>query len=82
MEWIEQSNNYTYLRKFCEDIDPANEEQLIFKMRLKWLLDISVEQAQALLSIEQAQNSDLSIPPPPKISLGPRFQLIKGGKDD
>lgn len=80
MEWIEQANNYIYLRKFCEDIDPKNEDELFFKMRLKWLLDISLEQAEALLNIEKAQNSNLSIPPPPKIPLGPRLELIKGGK--
>ena len=77
MEWVNQSPNFTYLRKLCDNIDPHNEGELAFKMRLDWLLNTVEEQAMALHNIEMAQNSDLSISSiPPR----PSLTLIKGGK--
>lgn len=74
---IQESKNYKYLYRIYSNIDPKDEQELEFKVRLKWLLDISAEQSQALENIEQAQmayNSGLSNFPPPR-----KLTLIKGG---
>ena len=78
MDWIEDSASYKYLKHFSSQIDPSSEKELEFKSALEWALKTLEEQGQVLLNIETAQNSDITIPPPPL----PHLTLIQGGKAD
>ncbi len=78
MNWIEDSSSYQYLKRFTSQIEPANEDELAFKVSLDWALLMLEEQSRVLLNIERAQNSDISSIPPP--SNKPQLTLIQGGK--
>jgi hypothetical protein len=73
MKWIYNSKNFKYLKNFYENIDPEDEDQIIFKESLNWAISTIEEQASALTSIEQ----ELDIG---SVRQPPILKVIQGGK--